>query len=177
MPSLIRNTLTPASPSSFAPARQSRRLLYWPRRRPRARRGGRADGVNLHLFNPPTGGHNLVQTVAIGFLLGVGGRPVVHPHEERLDDDGPRSGGVGQVVEDSPERDGRSGDLSVMGFGAGVQLRPDFPVVGVQDLQAPADAFAVEHGRVGDQDELDVVSSHAGRRTSAQTWTTSSKFR
>ena len=64
--------------------------------------------------------------------------------------------GFGDVSQDRFEPKGSAIDLLEIGFRAGVQLRPDFAPVFVQDAEGSLHVRAMKHAGIGDQHQRDI---------------------
>ena len=62
-----------------------------------------------------------------------------------------------QVGQNSVERDQAFVDLLIIRLCTGVELGPDFALIGVQGGQSLVHFWPVKHGGVGDQDHFDMV--------------------
>lgn len=113
----------------------------------------------MNLRDTPSLFQDELEAFGICFDFVRGNLFVIHDGEQGLDDDGMLPGYQQNIVEYSLEGDAGLVDFAVVGFGAGIQFGPDFPLVLHQNIQALLHIGFVKHGRVGNQDDFDFIEA------------------
>ena len=90
--------------------------------------------VNLDATDLPARGENLAQPPAVGVNLGFPRSLRIQGHEQALNDNRSLTGRGDDVCQNASQWNLGPVDRLVIVLGASVEFRPNFPLVGVEDL-------------------------------------------